>query len=78
LRTLLRISPDFWRALGPALAAAAATGLGALAAVGLAGRFVHGGWRDVEMLTLAIAVASLAYGAVVFVFRRPLALGRRA
>jgi len=77
-RALLRISPEFWRALGPALAAAAATGMGALAAVALAGRFVHGGWRDVEMLALAIVVASLAYGAVVFVFRHPLALGRRA
>ena len=79
-RTLLRVSPEFWRALGPALAAACATGLGAWAAVALGGRFVHGagGWRSVELLALAIVAATAAYGAVVFVFRRALALGRRA
>jgi putative peptidoglycan lipid II flippase len=77
-RALLRVSPEFWRALGPALAAAAATGLGALVAVGLGDRFVHGGLRDVELLALAIAVATAAYGAVVFVFRGALALRRRA
>jgi putative peptidoglycan lipid II flippase len=79
-RELLRISPEFRRALAPILLAASATGAGALAAVALGNRFVHGagGLRNAELLGLAIVVASLAYGAVVFAFRRTLPLGRGA
>jgi hypothetical protein len=79
-RELLRISPEFWRGFGPAVAAAAATALGALGAVELGGRILHGtgGLHDAELLGLVIVVASAAYGAVVLVFRNALALGRRA
>jgi putative peptidoglycan lipid II flippase len=79
-RELLRISPEFWRGFGPALAAAAATGVGALGAVELGERFVRGigAVHDAELLGLAIVVATAAYGAIVFTFRGALPLGRRA
>lgn len=79
-RTLLRISSEFWRALAPALAAAVATGAGALGAVALASRFLSGagGLHDAEVLGLAIAAAAASYGVVVFIFRGALQLRRGA
>ncbi|HXL99489.1 MAG TPA: murein biosynthesis integral membrane protein MurJ [Rhizomicrobium sp.] len=79
-RTLLRISPAFWRAFGPALAAAAATAAAALAAVELGARVLRGagGLHDAEVLGLAMVFAGVAYGAIVFAFRGALQLGPRA
>jgi putative peptidoglycan lipid II flippase len=79
-RKLLQVSPQFRRALAPILLAAAATGAGALAAVELGGRVLHGagGVHNAELLGLAVVIATLAYGATVFVFRRTLPLGRGA
>jgi len=79
-RELLRLSSEFRRALAPILLAAGATGAGALTAVALGNRFVHGagGLHNAELLGFAIVVASLAYGAVVFAFRRALPVGRGA
>ncbi|HTQ12474.1 MAG TPA: murein biosynthesis integral membrane protein MurJ [Rhizomicrobium sp.] len=76
-RGLLRINAQFRRALGPALGAAAATGLGALGAVWIGARAFHGGrWHDALVLGLAVLLSGVAYGTVVLVFRRRLPLGR--
>jgi putative peptidoglycan lipid II flippase len=79
-RELLRISPEFWRGFGPAVAAAAVTALCALGAVALGNRFLHGagGLHSAELLGLAIVVAGAGYGAVVLLFRDALGLRRRA
>ncbi len=78
-RELLQVSPQFRRALAPILLAAAATGAGALGAVALGDRFVHGagGLHNAALLGLAIIIATAAYLSIVFIFRRALLLGRR-
>ena len=75
-RELLHLSHEFWRALLPIGLAAAATAGAAYAAV-------HGGemlhiplFRQQALLALAILASGIAYGAVVFLFRNRLPLGR--
>jgi putative peptidoglycan lipid II flippase len=76
-RALLNVNAQFRRALAPALAAAAATGAAVLLAVKFGGPLLaFGRLHDAVVLVLAIVLAMLAYGAVVFVCRRPLALSR--
>jgi putative peptidoglycan lipid II flippase len=79
-RGLLKVSPNFWRALGPILLAAAMTGVGALCGEELGGRMVtHPGLpHDAATLGTAIALGGACYLLVVAVFRRVLPLGRFA
>ncbi|MGB8365848.1 MAG: murein biosynthesis integral membrane protein MurJ [Rhizomicrobium sp.] len=76
-RDLLRLNADFWRSLAPAVLAGLATVAGASAAVELGGRILHGGeLRQVVLLGMAIVASTIAYGAIVLLFRNRLPLGR--
>jgi putative peptidoglycan lipid II flippase len=74
-RNLISIDGVFWRAAGPSVVASAAVGVAAIGGVTLAGNVVQGGWGDVAALIGAMVLGGLAYGAVVFLFRRSLPLG---
>ncbi|HEX3483803.1 MAG TPA: murein biosynthesis integral membrane protein MurJ [Micropepsaceae bacterium] len=73
-RGLIAIDGTFLRAMGPSILAALATGAGALAGVAATEKFAS---NDLAQLAGAIVIGGLAYGAVVFLFRRSLPLGRR-
>lgn len=77
-REALHLHGEFWRSLPPSFLAAGATAAAAYLAVTFgAAHFMHlGGWRQVVLLAFAILAASVAYGAVVLVFRSRLPLGR--
>jgi putative peptidoglycan lipid II flippase len=77
-RKLIEIDSVFWRALGPSLLAAAATGGAALLGAGLAPHVVtHAGtWQREAALGLAVLFGVVAYGAVGLAFRRRLPLMR--
>jgi putative peptidoglycan lipid II flippase len=77
-RKLIAVDRVFWNALGPSVVAAAAAGAGALAGVRLADSVTRSAWGDVIALIFAAVLGGLAYGAVVFLFRRRLPLGRWA
>lgn len=78
-RELLRLNADFWRAVSPILLAGLAAAGGAYAAVLVGGALLHGViLRQVLLLGFAIVASTLAYGAVVLLFRRRLPLGRLA
>ena len=78
-RGLLHLNAEFRRALLPAFAAAAATGVAAWLAVAAAHRVLHGGGlAQLLLLGCAVAAGALAYGAVLLLFRRQLPLGRFA
>jgi putative peptidoglycan lipid II flippase len=77
-RALLAIEAIFLRALGPALLAALAAGLGARLGGGAAQMLVQGAqWlRDMAALAGAAVAGIGAYGAVLLIFRRALPLER--
>jgi putative peptidoglycan lipid II flippase len=76
-RELLRLNADFWNALIPVAIAAGATAAAAYGAVAFGARVLHhGGLTSVIVLGMAIIASVAAYGAVVFVFRNRLPLGR--
>ncbi|HWE05119.1 MAG TPA: murein biosynthesis integral membrane protein MurJ [Rhizomicrobium sp.] len=76
-RNLLQLSADFRRSLVPVVLAGAATAIAAYAAVALGRHIVHaGGLHEVVLLCVAFVAGSLAYGAVVVLFRHRLPLGR--
>jgi putative peptidoglycan lipid II flippase len=79
-KKLIHLSPEFLRAVGPAVLAAAGAGLGAFAGIRLAAVVLpHGGrLMDVIMLALAMVLGTGLYGAVVLLFRARLPLGRFA
>jgi putative peptidoglycan lipid II flippase len=73
-RKLLRLNLHFWGSLLPAVLAAAVAGAAAYAGVALGGALHAGG--QILPLLLAIASSSVAYAAVVVLFRNRLPLGR--
>jgi len=74
---LLRLDSGFRRSLVPVILAGVATAAAAYAAVGLGRHIVHaGGLHEVVLLCFAFVAGSLAYGAVVILFRNRLPLGR--
>jgi putative peptidoglycan lipid II flippase len=76
-RELLRLNADFWRSLAPTVLAGSATAASAYAAVVLGGYFLHGvALREVALLGVAIFASTIAYSAVVVLFRARLPLGR--
>lgn len=76
-RDLLTVQPGFLRALLPVALATAASGAGALAGVMLMSRLeFHSAIEDAVRLAAAGGIGVALYGAVVFVFRRSLPLGR--
>ncbi len=78
-RELLHLGGEFRRALLPVALAGAATAAAARAAVVMGGQAVRmGGLHEVILLVFAISASAVAYGAVVFLFRNRLPLGRFA
>jgi putative peptidoglycan lipid II flippase len=78
-RGLLRISPDFSRAIVPVILGGVVTAGAACAAVQIGTQFVHAGaLKEVILLGFAFVLCVLAYGAVVLIFRNRLPLGRFA
>lgn len=78
-RALLHLGEEFWRAIVPILLAGAATAGAAYGAVHAGGHALHlTVLRQEILLALAILSAGIAYGAVVYVFRDRLPLGRLA
>jgi len=77
-RTLLFIDDRFRAAVLPVLLAAVAAGAGARGGAALARMIALGRFHDELMLGGAFVMGVLAYGAVVFAFRRSLPLGRLA
>jgi putative peptidoglycan lipid II flippase len=78
-RGLLRVSPDFSRAVVPVILGGLVTAAAAFVAVNVGGRFVHSGdFGQVILLGAAFVLCVLCYGAVVLVFRNRLPLGRFA
>jgi putative peptidoglycan lipid II flippase len=76
-RGLLRLDDDFRRSLLPSALAAAASAVTAYAMVELAGRFVPAGrLHFVLILGLGVVASVAVYGAIVFIFRNRLPLGR--
>lgn len=74
-RKLLRLDAAFWDSLLPGVLAAAVAGAAAYAGVALGRVLPHPGGQILP-LCLAVVAASLAYGAVVLLFRDRLPLGR--
>jgi putative peptidoglycan lipid II flippase len=78
-RGLLQLHADFWRSLLPIIIAAAVTAAAAGAAVHFGGALLHGvRFQQVALLAMAVVASSIAYGAVVLIFRNRLPLGRFA
>ncbi len=77
-RALLAIEKIFLRSLTPALLAALACGAGAWAGARLGESAIGGHYADVAALIVAIVCASAGYGAVLFLFRKSLPLGKFA
>jgi putative peptidoglycan lipid II flippase len=79
-RGLLLIRPEFWRALLPAICAAALTGLAAYAVVHYGNGLLPplGAIHDAVLLAAAGIIGVLAFASVVVIFRRRLPLGRFA
>jgi len=74
-RQLLRLDAHFWGSLLPAVIAAAGTGAAAYGGVVLGRGLSHAGGQILPLF-FAIVAASLAYGAIVLLFRHRLPLGR--
>ena len=74
-RRLLRLDAHFWESLLPAVIAAVVAAAGAYGGVVL-GRALHHAGGQILPLLLAIVASSLAYGAVLLLFRNRLPLGR--
>ncbi|HLY06850.1 MAG TPA: murein biosynthesis integral membrane protein MurJ [Rhizomicrobium sp.] len=74
-RGLLRLDSHFWGSLLPAVVAGAVAGAAAYGAVALSRALPHPGGQIVPLF-LALVLSSLAYGAVVVLFRHRLPLGR--
>jgi putative peptidoglycan lipid II flippase len=74
-RGLLKIEPQFRRAMPPVIAAALVAGGGAWLGAHFAGQ-VAGHWRDLFALAGAGALGGAGYGAVVLALRRRLPLGK--
>jgi putative peptidoglycan lipid II flippase len=77
-RDLIAIDGAFWRAIGPSILAAVATGAGAFGGVAFVEALSSGASDDLVKLAAAVAVGGLAYAAVVTIFRRSLPLGSLA
>ena len=77
-RALLAIEKAFVKALPPVLIAAIATGAAAWAGAWMAAPLLPGRLTDVAALAGAITLGTLAYGMVVWIFRRVLPLGKFA
>jgi putative peptidoglycan lipid II flippase len=77
-RDLIAIDGAFWRAIGPSILAAVATGAGAFGGVAFVEALSSGASNDLVKLAAAVAVGGLAYAAVVTIFRRSLPLGSLA
>jgi putative peptidoglycan lipid II flippase len=77
-RALLGIEKIFIRSLPPVLIAAIAAGLAAWAGAWLGAPLLPGRLTDVAALAGAITLGTLAYGMVVWIFRRALPLGKFA
>jgi putative peptidoglycan lipid II flippase len=77
-RALLAIEKAFVKALPPVLIAAIATGAAAWAGAWMAAPLLPGRLTDVAALAGAITLGTLAYGMVVWIFRRALPLGKFA
>ncbi len=78
-RGLLRLNADFRRALVPVALAGTVTAMAAYAAVHLGGEVLPtGGLHQAGLLGLAAVSGTLAYAAVVLLFRNRLPLGRLA
>jgi putative peptidoglycan lipid II flippase len=77
-RDLLTIDTGLRRALLPIVLAAAVAGGGAYLTVMFGGQVLPplGSWRDAVLLAGAGVIGTLGYGAIVFLFRRSLPLGR--
>ena len=77
-RDLIAIDGAFWRAIGPSILAAVATGAGAFGGVAFVEALSSSASNDLVKLAAAVAVGGLAYAAVVTIFRRSLPLGSLA
>jgi len=74
-RKLLHLDAQFWGSLLPAVLAALVAGAAAYGGVALGRALSHAGGQIVPLF-LAIVLSSLAYGAIVLLFRNRLPLGR--
>jgi putative peptidoglycan lipid II flippase len=78
-RGLLQLNADFWRSLLPIVLAATLTAAAAYGTVHFGNAWLHGvRLEQVILLAAAVMAGTIAYGAVVLIFRNRLPLGRFA